>query len=77
MSSKPEMVTVEIAFTARAYFHETVTMRRDTFDRLSAQIDDYDDVDLTEFIDWDNPSSCDVENSDIDTFEIVTKTSPE
>lgn len=68
MSTEPEMVEVEIHFTTEVRFHETVSMRRDTYEQLCQQIDDDDAVDLTEWIDWCNP--CDVGDSDILEFEL-------
>lgn len=70
MSNDPEMVKVRIVFSTTARFDQEVTMRKDTFERINQEIEDEEDVDLTEWIDWMEPISVD-ECSDVDTFEIV------
>lgn len=63
-----ETVVVEVAFTTKVFFHKKVMMPRSVYDQLNRQIEGDEDVDLTEWVDWSDPT--DISESCVRCFEI-------
>ena len=69
MSNSHELIQVKILFSTSVTFSQTVQMRRSLFDKIDCAIEDDEDVDLTEYIEWSNPF--DVGDSEVMEFSIV------
>ena len=78
VNESEEEVTVRMSFRVEARFDREVRMSREEFNRINQMIEADDTPELTDYVDWGDPSDVDYGfgANNIDVFELI-ETQPE